>query len=397
MLFRIILNYIIGYIRISIEGYYIERFINICRNKKILIWNLKRNKDVRLELNTQIKDFKKIIRISKKVGCKVKIQRKKGLPFLFNKYKKRKIFFGFLLILIALFIILSNFIWNIQIIQENKDELGELENITQDLKNCGLQVGKLKSKVNTKDIINKIRMNREDIAWVGIEIKGTNAIVKLVKATAKPEIADEDMFCNIVSDKEGIITRINAQNGTIAVKPGDIVKKGTTLINGWMEGKYTGLRYVHAKGNIEAKIWHTKQITIPYNTTEKRETGRKEKKISIKINNFTINFPKKLSKFEIYDTIEAENKIKIFSDFYLPISLKKITNIELEEIEKKYSFEEAKLLGIEELEKQFDEEIEDKEKIVNKIINTYDKDNEVEIIETYEVLENLGTEERIVF
>ena len=35
MLIKILFNYIIGYIRISIEGYYIERFINICRNNKI--------------------------------------------------------------------------------------------------------------------------------------------------------------------------------------------------------------------------------------------------------------------------------------------------------------------------------------------------------------------------
>ena len=34
--------------------------------------------------------------------------------------------------------------------------------------------------------------------------------------------------------------KINAQNGTIAVKVGDTVNVGTTLINGWMEGKYTG-------------------------------------------------------------------------------------------------------------------------------------------------------------
>ena len=93
---------------------------------------------------------------------------------------------------------------------------------------------------------------------MGIELKGTNAIVKVVKATAKPEIVDDNEYCNIVSDKQGIITKINAQNGTIAVKVGDTVNVGTTLINGWMEGKYTGLRYVHAKGEIQAKVWHTK-------------------------------------------------------------------------------------------------------------------------------------------
>ena len=46
------------------------------------------------------------------------------------------------------------------------------------------------------------------------------------------------------------------------------------MINGWMEGKYTGIRYVHAKGEIQAKVWHTKSKKIPYNVTERKETGR---------------------------------------------------------------------------------------------------------------------------
>ena len=95
MFIKILLNYILGYVRITVEGYYIERFINICRNNKIIIWNLKRDKSVRLNLNIGIKDFKKIKKIAKKTKCKVKIIKKKGLPFLFNRYKKRKIFLVF--------------------------------------------------------------------------------------------------------------------------------------------------------------------------------------------------------------------------------------------------------------------------------------------------------------
>ena len=391
---EIIFNYIIGYIRISIEGYYIERFINICGNEKITIWNLKRNKNVKLELNIGIKDLKKVAKIAKQTKCKIKIIKKKGLPFLFNRYRKRKLFFVFLLVIIIGLGISSNFVWNIQIVEEDKESI---ENLYQDVVESGLEIGKMKSKINTKDIINKVRLKRNDIAWMGIELKGTNAIVKVVKATAKPEIVDDNEYCNIVSDKQGIITKINAQNGTIAVKVGDTVNVGTTLINGWMEGKYTGLRYVHAKGEIQAKVWHTKNKKILYNATEKTETGNIENKYQIKINNFEINLSKRLSKFKIYDTIVLENKFKIFSDFYLPISLVKITNKEIKEEQKNYNAEQAKDLGIEQLQEELDNEIEDKSKVVNKIINTYEKEDGIEVYVTYEVLEDIGTNEKIVF
>ena len=394
MFIKILLNYILGYVRITVEGYYIERFINICRNNKIIIWNLKRDKSVQLNLNIGIKDFKKIKKIAKKTKCKVKIIKKKGLPFLFNRYKKRKIFFGFLLLILILIGISSNFIWNIEIKIENAEQL---DNIYEDITSAGLETGKMKNKINTKEIINQIRLKRNDIAWMGIELKGTNAIVKLVKAERKPDIVDEEDYCNIVSDKVGVITKINAKNGTLAVNVGDTVNVGTVLINGWMEGKYTGIRYVHAQGDIEAKVWYTKSTKILYNTTERSETGNIENKYKIKFNNFEINLSKRVSKFKIYDTIDTEKKFKLFSDFYLPITLIKTTNKEEKEETKNYDFEQAKNLGVQQLEEELNKNITDNNKIVNKNINTYEKEDGLEVVVTYEVLENIGTNEKIVF
>ena len=370
MFLKIIFSYLLGYVRINVEGYYIERFINICKSKYITIWNLKKNKDICLYLNVRISEFKNLREVAKKTKCKIKIKNKKGMPFLLHKYKKRKIF-GLLLILVLFFIWLSsNFVWNVDIIEENGNEI---INIRQNLENVGLKTGNLKSRIDTKQIINKIRLERKDIAWMGIELKGTNAIVRIVKSDEKPDIIDENEYCSIISDKAGVITKINAQSGTANVKVGDTVREGDTLINGWMEGKFTGIRYVHAKGEIEAKVWHTKNKKFLYKTTEKEETGNIENKYEIKFNNFKINLYKKLSKFEIYDTIEAENKIRIFSDFYLPISIVKKTNKELKEEQKQYTLEEARNKGIEELQNELDNEIEDKNSIVNKNINTYER------------------------
>ena len=394
MLLKIFFNYIFGYVRISIEGYYIERFINICTSKKIVIWNLKREAGIKLFFNAGINEFRKLCKIAKKTQCKIKIEDKKGVPFILHRYKKRKIFAGFLLAIVIVIAISSNFIWNIQIeVQGNE----KFENIEQDLEEVGLKVGKAKSEIDTKEIMNKLRLKRDDIAWVGMELKGTNMIVKLVKADKKPEIVDDSEYCNIVSDKEGIITKINVQNGTANVKVGDTVKEGMVLVNGWMEGKYTGVRYVHAKAEIEAKIWYTENITIPYNATETIETGGEEVNYGIKLNNFEINFPKGVSKFEFYDTIKEEKKFKLFSDFYLPISIIKETKKEVKKEQKEYSVDEAKNLGIQQLEQQLDEKIADKDKIVNKNINTYENQDGVEVEVTYEVLETIGTNEKIVF
>ena len=66
-------------------------------------------------------------------------------------------------------------------------------------------------------------------------------------------------------------------------------------------------------------------------------------------------------------------------------------------MQKTYSVEEAKNLGIQEIETELESQIENKENIVNKNINTYENENGIDIYVTYEVLETIGTNEKIVF
>ena len=213
----------------------------------------------------------------------------------------------------------------------------------------------------------------------------------------KPEIIDDNDYCNITSEKDAQIIKISAKSGTPVVKEGDVVTKNDILIAGWMEGKFTGTRYVHASGEIKAKVWYKETTKIPLKQTIKEKTGNQENKYKIKFNNFEINLYKTLSKFEKYDTIETSNKIKIFSNIYLPIEIIKITNNEFVEKEITYGNEEAKQIGIEELSEKIEGNIENKENILQKYENAYASDDYIEVELTYEVIENIGTKEKIVF
>ena len=100
-------------------------------------------------------------------------------------------------------IVTSNFIWNIEITGNNEIKTEEIQNI---LDENNFKIGKCKIGINTKEIIEQIRLKRADVAWAGIEIKGTNAIVKIAEADLKPEIIPEDEYCNLVAKKDGMIT-----------------------------------------------------------------------------------------------------------------------------------------------------------------------------------------------
>ena len=137
------------------------------------------------------------------------------------------------------------------------------------------------------------------------------------------------------------------------------------LIGGWLEGKYTGIRYVHANGEVKAKVWYTQEEKVELKQVKIERTGTEENKYSVSINNFRINFYKTLSKLKNYDTIEEIKKIKLFSDFYLPIEIIKTTNYEQVEKAVEYTLDEAKQIAIEKAMHKLDEQIENKENITS--------------------------------
>ena len=136
---------------------------------------------------------------------------------------------------------------------------------------------------------------------------------------------------------------------------------------------------------------------VELNQVKKEQTGQFQNKYSVRFNNFQINFYKTLSKFQKYDTIETSNKIKIFSNFYLPIEIVKNTSYEYIENSQKYTLEEAKQIGETIVKDNLNKQIEKKENIVNTYINYNESDTYVETEVIYEVLEEIGTKEKIVF
>ena len=197
MFFKILLNKLTGYIRINVEGFYIERFINICKQKGILLWRIKREKASIIHTNISIKDFKNIKGILKQTNCRMNIERKKGVPFFINKYKKRKIFAIGLIVVFIIIIGASKFVWNIDITGNEKITKEEL---LTELKEQGLEIGVLKKDINKNEIINTIRLKRNDISWIGINMRGTNVIVKIVETEEKPKVVNNDEYCNIISN-----------------------------------------------------------------------------------------------------------------------------------------------------------------------------------------------------
>lgn len=390
MLFKILLNYLLGYANIEIEGYYIERFINTCMKNNIFLWGIKRKMATLVFAKVGAEELEEVKKIAKNHQCIITVKNQKGFPFLVQKYKHRKIFFISLIIFFVTLFGLSKFVWNIEVTGTDKIDINE---IMQEVNLSGLKIGMLKKNVDVEGIVNKIRLDREDIAWIGIELKGTNAIVNVVEAEAKPEIVDENDFSNIVASRDGEIAKISAQNGTVMVQAGDMVKKGDILIAGWMEGLYTDKYYVNSSGSVKAKIKYSQIEKVDKKEIKRIETGKNEKRYSIQINNFKINFYKKLSKFEKYNTISTTKKLTLFSNFYIPVEIIKYTNNEVTEITEEHDYSKAKEIGEKKAKNKMDKLIQGE--IIDNNTEVTEELDYYSVTVTYDVLEEIGVKEKI--
>lgn len=226
-------NFIKGYLQIEIEGFYIERFFNVCARQGINLSGIKRKDNSCIITNIQVRDVKDVKKIAKKTQCSIKIKRKKGIPFIIKKYKNRKVFIFLFFILVLLIFVLSNFIWNIEVEGNNQISTTEL---LEELNKNGIKQGELKYKINIQKVIETMRLNDSRIAWIGIKLNGTNVKVTIVEAVEKPELINDDEYCDIVSMKDGIITKINVTNGTALVKEGDVVEQRQKAYR-WLDGR----------------------------------------------------------------------------------------------------------------------------------------------------------------
>ena len=117
-----------------------------------------------------------------------------------------------------------------------------------------------------------------------------------------------------------------------------------------------------------------------------------EIKREICINKFKINLNKRLSNFENYDTIYSNNRIKLFSNFYLPIEIRKTTNKEIRNELIEYSENELK----DKIVKELEEELENEYNISQysnktKEVETVPEQDGMLVKLIYEIKEEIGT------
>ena len=260
-------QFFMGYLSIKINRENSERLLNRAAASKIKIWNLQ-YKDGYIYGNISPTGFIKLYELRKGIKCKIKIIEKCGLVFSLKRHKKR---FGFILGIILFFsiiILLSNFIWIIDIDGNNKITDSQVINSCKEI---GIYEGMAKNKINNKYAAQHLQIIRDDIGWCSFVVEGSVLTINLSEID-NTIIKESDYPSNIKSIIEGTIKKINVSSGDALVKVGDTVSKGDLLVSG-VVSKADGVHFVHSSGEIIADTYREFSAQCNFKQQKQVEIG----------------------------------------------------------------------------------------------------------------------------
>ena len=302
------ISYIRGYYTITVEGISVERFLNHLIRNGIKVYNVNKINSTKIEFNVDREDIKSFKNVYRGSNFQVKIKQSTGLPFILKRVYKNKGMWIFGVISLFLLIMTSQFVTDIYI---QVPEGIKKEEIRKELYKAGLKPGVYKKNIDRKELRDYIMLKFEDVAYLSINVRGTNIFVTVTKKAETLKSVDKSNYCNIIANKDGIIEKIIARSGNSIVKKGDIVRKGDVLING-------------SNNKSIPEVWATTFYELSksanYEEVVKEKTGNEKNVYTISFydNKYTI---RKNIKYKDYTIENKEYKISL-GNYTFPLQLK---------------------------------------------------------------------------
>lgn len=319
-------------IKVKVEGKNINNYILWLIKNKINITNVSLVSHNEMTFLIEYKYYNYLKKYSKTYT--VSILEVHGKVKFIMFMKQNFIILISIIISLTILYILSNIIFSVDIVYNNKEIVNLLN---KELNNYNIKKYQLKKSYDNLEIMKKeiLENNKDKLEWLEILESGTKYIVKVVER--KQETKDNSYkYQSITAKKNAIIYDIKAYNGEKLKEKNDYVKKDTIIISGILNKANGEIIYKKALGQILGEVWYETQVEFPYFYKEEQLTGRKREVYTIKFINKS--FP--LFTFKNYHNFKKDEIILVDNNI-VPIKFIKEKQYEVNIIEKIYTEEEV--------------------------------------------------------
>ena len=333
-----------GYVKIRVWGFAPQRFINLCSNKGVLLWNIEKQDEV-YTMCVSLKAFYQLRPIARKTKVRVVISQRYGLPFFMPGILRRKAFLAGSFLAVFFWIASSMFVWDIRV-------AGNCQ-VTDDiffsfLEQEGVRTGMRKSDLDIGELEKQIRRKFPQVTWTSGRLDGTRLIIEL-KENDMPVPGEQsentDTGKDLVAEYDGIITDMIVRSGVPKVTVGSSVAKGDILVEGRIpiyaeDGTVREYRAVVSDADILMEHSGSFQAYLPADHTEKRYTGREKTRYFIHFGDREWR-PDVTVPYLQYDSILERCSVKALEYLHIPCTIGKITYREYQKTEYRYTSREA--------------------------------------------------------
>lgn len=313
------MQYIKGYVSIKVWGYSTERFLNLCGNHDILVWDIENHGDY-YTMKISVQGFLALKTLLRKTGTRASVLRRYGLPFFVPKIKKRKIFVLGLLACLLFWMITSRYIWNIEI----EGNYSLTEDMIMDYLECqGVHTAMKKDSLQIEELEKQLREEYDVITWASLKVEGTTLIIQI----KENEMSEYDQISqskqDIVATKDGMIVYMITRKGVPQVSVGDTIEKGQILVSGAVpvyNEDATVRKYQYYDADADILISYEKSISVEKAIAyqEKEYSGEEKKIWLLGFQDKEWNFSFGKIAYETYDVIGEKKQIQLLEHLYLP-------------------------------------------------------------------------------
>ncbi|MCH5250140.1 MAG: sporulation protein YqfD [Lachnospiraceae bacterium] len=326
------IQYIRGYVSIKVWGYSTERFLNLCGNHDILVWDIENHGDY-YTMKVSIEGFFALKSLLRKTGTRASVLHRYGLPFFVPKIKRRKIFVAGLIVCLIFWMLTTRFIWDIEI----DGNYSLTEDVLLDyLKNQGVHTTMRKSNLQIEELERNLREEYDIITWASLKVDGTTLIIQIRENemteydTSVGNEQDSAMPSDnvsagkdIVATKDGTIVYMITRKGVPQVAVGDTVEKGQLLVSGAVpvyNDDLTVRRYQYYEADADIMITYDKSISVEKKIAyeDKVYSGNEKKILSLGIKDKEWNFSLGRIKYEAYDVFGEKKQVQLLEHLFLP-------------------------------------------------------------------------------
>lgn len=378
MISKDIINFILGYVEFTAENGFSERFINSCTVGNIPLWDISKKENL-LTAKTTLRGYKRIRNASKSASMKVRMLRKVGLPFLLNKFTRRKGLMAGFVIMTMVLIYLSGHVWIIEV--SGNENITDTE-VVEAFEQSGLTIGSRISELQLPQIESAAMLKLGNASWAAININGCTAQINVRELKKNPELETHIGTSNIIASKDGQISLLEVYRGSAAVTIGQPVLKGELLISGVTESRLQTNLFTDAHGYAVAKTNIAVSTSTKKTITEYIPSSKKVWSI------YFLGFEILPDKKQDENCYEHRSRL-VVNKKTLPFGINYRLYTDYEEKERTMSEAEAKLMAITDyaLQSYYDTQ---HTQIINQEVTLTDHADSVEISGKYYCYENIG-------